>query len=75
VVDEAVVLGLLRREPAVPVGVLLDLLDRLAGVEGDALERVRLMYSICSAWILMSEAVPPIPPDGWCIRMLACGSA
>src|SRR4051812_21662000 len=37
VVDEAVVLGLFGREPAVAVGVLLDLLDRLAGVEGDAL--------------------------------------
>src|SRR6516225_6458170 len=30
VVDEAVGLGLLRRVPAIPVGVLLDLLDRLA---------------------------------------------
>src|SRR5579859_1285985 len=37
--------------------------------------RVRLMYSICSAWILMSEAVPPMPPDGWCIRIWACGRA
>src|SRR5689334_12894005 len=36
---------------------------------------VRLMYSICSAWILMSDAVPPIPPDGWCIRICACGRA
>ena len=37
VVDEAVLLRLLGGEPAVAVGVLLDLLDRLAGVEGDAL--------------------------------------
>ena len=37
VVDEAVVLGLLGGEPAVAVGVGLDLLERLAGVEGDAL--------------------------------------
>src|SRR6059058_3592206 len=37
VVDEAVFLGLVSREPAVAVGVLLDLLDRLAGVEGDPL--------------------------------------
>ena len=33
VVDEAVLLGLLRGEPAVAVGVGLDLLDRLAGVQ------------------------------------------
>src|SRR6516165_2536032 len=38
VVDEAVLLGLLRGEPAVTVGVLLDLLDVLAGVERGALE-------------------------------------
>src|SRR4051812_19105160 len=37
VVDEPVLLGLLRREPAVPVGVLVDLLEGLAGVVGDAL--------------------------------------
>src|SRR3954462_6862725 len=37
VVDEAIVLGLVRGEPAVAVGVLLDLLDRLTGVEGDPL--------------------------------------
>src|SRR5450756_1494520 len=36
-VDEAVLPGLLRGEPAVPVGVLLDLLDGLAGVEGEPL--------------------------------------
>ncbi len=23
----------------------------------------------------MSDAVPPIPPDGWCIMIRACGSA
>jgi hypothetical protein len=33
VVDEAVLLRLMRGEPAVAVGVELDLLDRLAGVE------------------------------------------
>src|SRR6059058_4774545 len=37
VIHEAVVLRLVGGEPAVPVGVLLDLLDRLAGVEGDPL--------------------------------------
>ena len=36
-VDEAVLPGLLGGEPAVAVGVGLDALDRLAGVEGDAL--------------------------------------
>src|SRR3954463_15861649 len=39
VVDEAVVLGLLGGEPAVPVGVGLDLLERLAGVLADQLEQ------------------------------------
>src|SRR4051794_21872476 len=34
VVDEAVLESLLRGEPAVAVGVLLDLLDRLSGVQG-----------------------------------------
>src|SRR3954453_9800419 len=34
VVDKPVLEGLLRGEPAVAVGVLLDLLDALAGVEG-----------------------------------------
>jgi len=38
-VDEAVVAGLARREPAVAVGVLLDLLDRLAGVVRGPLEQ------------------------------------
>src|SRR5512135_717506 len=37
VVDEAVVPRLVRGEPAVAVGVALDLLDRLAGVVGDPL--------------------------------------
>src|SRR3954451_12092246 len=36
-VDEAVIERLLGREPAVAVGVLLDALDGLTGVEGDAL--------------------------------------
>ena len=36
-VDEAVLLGLLGGEPAVAVGVALDLLDGLAGVLGDEL--------------------------------------
>ena len=36
-VDESVLAGLLRREPAVAVGVGLDPLHRLAGVEGDPL--------------------------------------
>jgi hypothetical protein len=35
----------------------------------------RLMCRICSAWILMSVAVPPMPPSGWCIITRACGSA
>ncbi len=30
---------------------------------------------ICSAWILMSVAVPPMPPDGWCIRIVEFGMA
>src|SRR5215467_3200348 len=38
-VDEAVVLGLLGGEPAVAVGVPLDLLDGLPRVVGDALEQ------------------------------------
>src|SRR5262249_9705835 len=32
-----------------------------------------LMCSDCSAWILMSEAEPPMPPEGWCIMIRACG--
>src|SRR4051812_20742324 len=28
-----------------------------------------------SAWIAMSEAVPPTPADGWCIMIRACGRA
>jgi hypothetical protein len=31
--------------------------------------------TICSAWIAMSAAVPPMPPEGWCMMMRACGSA
>ena len=34
-----------------------------------------LMCSDCSAWIRMSLAVPPRPPDGWCIMIRLCGSA
>src|SRR5258708_24455128 len=36
---------------------------------------VFLTNSICSAWIRMSVAVPPMPPDGWCIMIRPCGSA
>ncbi len=36
---------------------------------------VLLMWSDCSAWMRMSEAVPPRPPDGWCIMIRLCGSA
>ena len=36
---------------------------------------VRFTYRMLSAWIAMSAVVPPIPPDGWCIMMRACGSA
>src|SRR6202035_5039523 len=43
VVDEAIVLGLHCRVPAVAVGVLFDLLDRLTGVVGGALEQ-RLLH-------------------------------
>ena len=32
---------------------------------------MRLVYSICSAWMAMSAAVPPMPPDGWCIMIRA----
>ncbi len=35
----------------------------------------RLVSLYCSAWIAMSDAVPPMPADGWCIRIRACGSA
>src|SRR6476659_6421744 len=34
-----------------------------------------LMCSDCWAWILMSEAEPPMPDEGWCIMIRACGSA
>ena len=33
------------------------------------------MCSDCSAWMRMSLAVPPRPPDGWCIMIRLCGSA
>src|SRR5699024_11414893 len=42
VVDEAVLLGVLGAEPPVAVGVLVDLLDGLAGVLGDELGHLRL---------------------------------
>ena len=32
-------------------------------------------YRISLAWIWMSDAVPCVPPEGWCIMMRACGSA
>ena len=62
-------------EPAVAVGVALDLLDGLPGVLGDQLGHLPLGQHDCSAWIAMSDAVPPMPADGWCIRIRACGSA
>ena len=34
-----------------------------------------LVCSSCSAWILMSEAEPPRPAEGWWIRISAFGSA
>jgi len=34
-----------------------------------------LMTANCSAWMAMSAALPVTPPNGWCIRMRACGSA
>jgi hypothetical protein len=75
VVDEAVVLGLVRREPAVPVGVLLDLLGGLPVWKEIRSAICFFTYSICSAWMAMSAAVPPMPPDGWCIMIRACGVA
>ena len=32
-----------------------------------------LVCSRFSAWIAMSDAVPPIPAEGWCIMIRACG--
>ena len=29
----------------------------------------RLCRRNCSAWIAMSDSVPPTPADGWCIRI------
>ncbi len=37
--------------------------------------RTCLMCSDCWAWILMSDAEPPMPPEGWCIMIRACGRA
>ena len=33
---------------------------------------VRLVCAMFCAWIAMSTAVPPMPPDGWCMRTRAC---
>ena len=35
----------------------------------------RRVWIICSAWMAMSAAVPPMPPEGWCIMIRACGVA
>ncbi len=35
----------------------------------------RFMCRIRSFWIMMSLAVPPMPPEGWCIMIRACGRA
>src|SRR3954449_7200514 len=35
----------------------------------------RLVRRNRSAWIAMSEAVPPTPAEGWCIMIRACGKA
>src|SRR4051795_5758366 len=35
----------------------------------------RLVRRNRSAWIAMSDAVPPTPADGWCIMIRACGRA
>src|SRR4051794_25593874 len=35
----------------------------------------RLVRRNRSAWIAMSEAVPPTPAEGWCIMIRACGRA
>src|SRR5690242_20863357 len=56
-VDEAVLLGFLRGEPAVAVRVLLDLLDRLPGVVGGALEQDRKSTRLNSSHMSISYAV------------------
>ncbi len=74
-VDEAVLHRLLRGEPAVAVGVDGDLLHGLTGVQRLQPVSSTLLSANSAAWMAMSAAVPPIPADGWCIMIRACGSA
>src|SRR3954462_11444880 len=75
IVDEAVLLGLLGGEPAVPVGVSLDLLKRLSGVLADQLEQHLLDWHGLLRLDLVVGGGAAMPPDGWCIMIRACGSA
>jgi hypothetical protein len=75
VIDEPVLTGLIGGEPAVAIGILLDLLNGLPLCSAIKVAMRFLMNSICSAWILMSDAVPPMPPSGWCIMIRVFGVA
>ena len=74
VVDHAVLQRLLGGEPAVPLGVGRDLLDRLTGVEGDQLGhaplRVRELLGLDGDVGRLARR----PADGWCIMIRALGS-
>jgi hypothetical protein len=75
VVDEAVLLGLLavnQRSRSESFSICSTLWPVCSAMSSAI---CFLMCSICSAWILMSEAVPPMPPEGWCIMTRACGVA
>jgi len=72
-VDDTVVLSFLGRHEEVTVAVVLDLLDRLAGVVGNVLAEERPDEEDLLGLISMSAAWPWAPPSGWWIMMRLLG--
>ena len=75
-VDDAIVLRLLGRHEVVPVGVLDDLLERLARVLGeDLVVASGPAYSHSCIWMTASGALPRKPPEPWWIMIRLFGNA
>ena len=76
VVDQPVLPGLLGGEPAVAVGVGGRPSPPAARCAGRSAPRSRASSRrTCSARMVMSARCRRVPPEGWCMRIRACGSA
>src|SRR5690625_4975712 len=74
-VDEAVFEGFFRSKPAVTVGVFSNLLSALAGLVGRDFGHDLLHVQDQFRGDAHIRRAAPMPPEGWCIMIRACGVA